>query len=173
MLPLLRIPEFILGMGAALVFLPMREGGATRQNDAILMVTFSLIGILAFSAWQPAFFPKYFPVFYLQAPFFAVLILGLALMERPVLGILNQRWLVRLGEASYSLYLVHLPILLLAILAGFDSDNGWMAIVFAIAFSVVVFQFYEEPIRRAIRARLSGRAPAKDEWVLPRRVDAQ
>jgi peptidoglycan/LPS O-acetylase OafA/YrhL len=173
MLPLLRIPEFILGMGAALVFLPMRERGATRQNDAILMVTFSLIGILAFSAWQPAFFPQYFPVFYLQAPFFAALILGLALMERPVLGLLNQRWLVRLGEASYSLYLVHLPILLLAILAGFDSTNGWIAIVFAIAFSVVVFQFYEEPIRRAIRARLSGRTPAKDEWVLPRRVDAK
>jgi peptidoglycan/LPS O-acetylase OafA/YrhL len=173
MLPLLRIPEFILGMGAALVFQSMRERGGETQHDAILMVLFALVGLLAFGVWQPAMFPAYFPVFYLQAPFFAILILGLALMERPVVGILNARWLVRLGEASYSLYLVHLPILLLAILAGFDSGNGWIAIVFAVAFSVVVFQFYEEPMRRFIRARLTSGKPKTEDWVIPARADMQ
>ncbi|WP_244832356.1 acyltransferase [Caballeronia sp. TF1N1] len=171
MLPLLRIPEFILGIGAALVFLSVRESGMQRQSHALAMVVTALAGLAVFGLWQPPIFPPYFPAYYMQAPFFAILILGLALLERPVLGILNARWLVRLGEASYSLYLVHLPILLLAILAGFDRSNGWIAIVFAVAFSVVVFQFYEEPMRRYIRARLSGRKRMLEDWVIPRRAD--
>ena len=56
------------------------------------------------------------PLSFLDAPCFAALILGLALMERPVLGVLSWRRLVRLGEASYSLYLTHLPLALLALM---------------------------------------------------------
>ncbi|MDR5809532.1 acyltransferase [Caballeronia sp. LZ019] len=171
MFPVLRIPEFILGMGAAFVFQSSREHSAPSQMKAMAMVTLALAGLAVFGVWQPATFPKYFPVFYLQAPFFALLILGLALLEGPVFGILNARWLVRLGEASYSLYLVHLPILLLAILAGFDRGNGWIAIVFTVAFSVVVFQFYEEPMRRYIRARLTGRTRNTRAFFGPRSVD--
>lgn len=173
MFPVLRIPEFILGMGAAFMFQLSRERSAPSQMKAMAMVSLSVAGLVGFGVWQPAIFPKYFPVFYLQAPFFALLILGLALLEGPVFGILNARWLVRLGEASYSLYLVHLPILLLAILAGFDNGNGWIAIVFAVALSVVVFQFYEEPMRRAIRARLTGAKRKSGRFFVPRGVDVQ
>jgi peptidoglycan/LPS O-acetylase OafA/YrhL len=173
MFPVLRIPEFILGMGAAFVFQSSREHSAPSQMKAMAMVSLALVGLAGFGVWQPAMFPKYFPVFYLQAPFFALLILGLALLEGPVFGLLNARWLVRLGEASYSLYIVHLPILLLAILAGFDSSNGWIAIVFAVAFSVVVFQFYEEPMRRFIRARLTSGKRKSGKFYVPRGVDMQ
>jgi peptidoglycan/LPS O-acetylase OafA/YrhL len=148
-LPLLRIAEFVLGIGAALLFMSMR---ASRSQSITLICT-AIAALCVLAYWQP-----FDPAFYLQAPFFAMLILGLALLDRPVLGVLNARWLVKLGEASYSLYLIHVPIAYLALLAGFDRTNGWIVLIFVLALSVVVFGFYEEPMRRAIRARLTHRA---------------
>lgn len=162
-LPLLRIAEFMLGVAAGFAFMAMRERSARRQLRGVALVTFAVAAIVALSLWQPIS-----PGFYLQSPFFAMLILGLALMERPLIGVLNLRWLVRLGEASYSLYLIHVPIAYIALLAGFDRSNGWMVLVFAIWTSIVVFGFYEEPMRRAIRARLSG--AVKPVWSSLRRA---
>lgn len=147
-LPLLHIGEFILGIGAALLFLSMR----TRRGYAIAFIGIALAALITL-AWKRPFSP----VFYLEAPFFALLILGLAMLDRPIIGLLNARWLVKLGEASYSLYLIHVPIAYLALLTGFNRSNGWLVLAFAVSFSVVVFSFYEEPMRRAIRTRLSGR----------------
>jgi peptidoglycan/LPS O-acetylase OafA/YrhL len=147
-LPLLRVAEFVLGIGSALVFSAMQP----RRSHALALVGIAIVCLCGLARWQPVS-----PAFYLQSPFFAMLILGLALLDRPVFGILNARWLVKSGEASYSLYLIHVPIAYLALLAGFDRSNGWMVFAFALAFSVVVFTFYEEPMRRAIRARLVSR----------------
>jgi peptidoglycan/LPS O-acetylase OafA/YrhL len=151
-LPLLRIAEFVLGVGAALLFLSIRERRAPRRALALTLTGTASVALCVIALWRP-----FSPVFYLESPFFAMLILGLALLDRPVFGLLNARWLVRLGEASYSLYLIHVPLAYLALLAGFDRGNGWMVLGFALWFSVAVFRFYEEPMRRAIRARLSGR----------------
>jgi peptidoglycan/LPS O-acetylase OafA/YrhL len=167
-LPLLRVAEFVLGVGAALMFLSMRERHARRHLHALMLIGFAMASLCVIASWRPVE-----PVFYLEAPFFAMLILGLALLERPVLGLLNARWLVRLGEASYSLYLIHVPLAYLALLAGFDRGNGWIVLGFAIWFSIAVFRFYEEPMRRAIRARLSGRAQADRPAFAEPRADAQ
>ena len=150
-LPLLRMAEFVLGIGAALVFMSMRERRAHRHMLGVMFVCIALAAIIVLAAWHP-----FSPVFYVEAPFFALLILGLALLERPVIGLLHGRALVQLGEASYSLYLIHVPIAYLALLTGFGRANGWMVLAFALWGSVVVFRFYEEPMRRAIRARLTG-----------------
>jgi peptidoglycan/LPS O-acetylase OafA/YrhL len=105
--------------------------------------------------WQPLA-----EVFYLQGPLFAALILGLALLERPVIGLLNQRWLVRLGEASYALFLIHVPLAYLAWLVGFRASNGWMPLAITLIFSIVMFRNFEEPMRRRIRARFRDPASA-------------
>jgi peptidoglycan/LPS O-acetylase OafA/YrhL len=150
-LPLARISEFVLGMCAAIAYQSMRARTTSLHVRAMLLVTLSLAAIAGLAWWHPLS-----PAYFLEAPFFAALILGLAMLERPVTGLLNQRWLVRLGEASYSLYLIHVPVAYLAYLAGFRLANGWVVLVFAVLLSVVVFRFYEEPMRRRIRARLSG-----------------
>jgi peptidoglycan/LPS O-acetylase OafA/YrhL len=152
-LPLARISEFVIGMCAAMAYQSLRARGIALHARAMLLVFGALAAIIGLAAWHPVS-----PIYFLEAPFFAALILGLALLERPVIGLLNQRWLVRLGEASYSLYLIHVPVAYLAYLAGFRLANGWLALVFAVLLSVVVFKYYEEPMRRRIRARLSSRA---------------
>lgn len=147
-LPLTRLFEFVAGIYAAILFQQLREQGVNRHALGIKLVTWSLIVLSVLALWRPVS-----PAFYLESPLFAALILGLALMDRPVINLLNQRALVRLGEASYSLYLIHVPIAYLAYIAGFRQSNGWIAMLFAVLASLLIFRFYEEPMRKRIRAR--------------------
>ena len=71
------------------------------------------------------------------------------------MGILSWRPLVRLGEASYSLYLTHMPIALWSLMIGFGRSNGWIVIVFSVLVSLLCFKFYEEPMRKRIKARFA------------------
>ncbi|CAE6906012.1 acyltransferase family protein [Paraburkholderia domus] len=151
--PPCRIAEFILGIGAALAFQVWQTRGAATHAKGIVLVSASVGVLVMLALWQPLT-----NLFYLQGPFFASLILGLALLERPVLGLLNQRWLVRLGEASYALFLIHVPLAYLAWLMGFRASNGWMPLAVTLIFSVVMFRNFEEPMRRHIRARFSNPA---------------
>ena len=59
---------------------------------------------------------------------------------------------MRFGEASYALFLIHVPLAYLALLSGFDTGNGWIPLVLTLAASVAVFNLFEEPMRRRIRA---------------------
>jgi len=154
-LPLCRIAEFIFGIGAALAFQHLRSRGVAMHRHGIALVAVSLAILSALALWQPVS-----PVFYPQGPFFATLILGLALLEKPVLGLLNRRWLIKLGEASYALFLIHVPLAYLALLSGFDTDNGWIPLVFTLMASIAVFNLFEEPMRRKIRGHFRSRQHA-------------
>jgi peptidoglycan/LPS O-acetylase OafA/YrhL len=153
--PITHLFEFIVGICAAIKFDELRLRGVSYHSRGAALISVALVAIVALAFLRPVS-----PAYYLESPFFAALILGLVLLERPVIGFLNQRWLVRLGEASYSLYLIHVPLAHLAFIAGFRQSNGWIAMLFAICLSVVIFQYFEEPMRRRIRARLSSIAPS-------------
>ncbi|SAL67154.1 acetylase [Caballeronia udeis] len=153
--PITHLFEFIIGMCTAIKFDELRARGTSLHSRGVALISVALVAILVLAYWRPVS-----PAYYLESPFFAALILGLVLLERPVVGLLNQRWLVRLGEASYSLYLIHVPLAHLAFIAGFRQSNGWIAMVFSICLSAVIFQYFEEPMRRRIRARLSTLAPS-------------
>jgi peptidoglycan/LPS O-acetylase OafA/YrhL len=165
-LPLLRIAEFAMGMCAALAFAHLRARPVSRHVLGVALVSFAMAALAVLASWHPvplAFSP--------QVPLFAALVLGLALIERPVIGLLCQPWLVRLGEASYALCLIHVPLACLAILAGAGRSNGWMVLALAICASLMVLRFYEEPMRRRIHARFSqGPAAGVEERWLPERI---
>jgi peptidoglycan/LPS O-acetylase OafA/YrhL len=150
-LPLTRLFEFVVGIYAAILFHRLREQGVNRHALGIKLVGASLIALTVLALWRPVS-----PAFYLDSPWFAALILGLALLDRPVINFLNQRSLVRLGEASYSLYLIHVPVAYLAYIAGFRQSNGWIVMLFAVVASLLIFRFYEEPMRKRIRTRYSA-----------------
>jgi peptidoglycan/LPS O-acetylase OafA/YrhL len=163
-MPLTRLAEFVLGIGAGIVYLRLKARHASQHVRGTLLVVGALAAGVLLSIWRPIT-----PAFFLDAPCFAALILGLALMERPVLGVLSWRPLVRLGEASYSLYLTHLPLALLALMLGFGPSNGWVVVLLCVLVSLVSFHFYEEPMRRRLRARFAAmrrRVPANSDTVL-------
>ncbi|AGW90023.1 MULTISPECIES: acyltransferase family protein [Cupriavidus] len=161
--PLTHLFEFVLGVCAAQWHARMPLAAAARHRFGIVLtgVSVAILAALAFSS------PGRWPAFYLQAPAFGALILGLALLQRPVLGLLHRRWLVVLGEASFSLYLLHVPLGRLAWLAGWPRAYGWLALAAAVALSVLVFRAYEDPMRSWLRRRLAPAVPAPAGAALP------
>jgi peptidoglycan/LPS O-acetylase OafA/YrhL len=153
-MPVTRLSEFVMGIFVAICYQRFRAGGVLRQRVGVALTVIALICLAGLSVWPPVS-----PAYYLEAPVFAALILGLALRERPVLGLLNWRPLVALGEASYSLYLIHLPLALVSLMIGFGPSNGWLVVVFCVFASLVCFRFYEEPMRKRIKGRFAQTPP--------------
>ncbi|WP_081055086.1 acyltransferase family protein [Burkholderia vietnamiensis] len=154
--PLTHLAEFITGIGAALHFLHVRRRGIATHRGGIALVCVSLAAIALVAAYQPIK-----PAYYLQSPLFSLLILGLALIQHPVLGVLHRRPLILLGEASFSLYLIHIPLAHIIQLTGIFQSRGWIALALSIGLSILVFRFFEEPIRKLIRRGFSDHQPTR------------
>jgi peptidoglycan/LPS O-acetylase OafA/YrhL len=96
------------------------------------------------------------------SPAFAAIIFGLALEPRWA-RVLEGRWLVLLGEASYSLYLLHSFVILLAfnLLPGLPAVlRVILSVAAAIGAALLCFTLIERPARRRLRPRPTEPLPA-------------
>lgn len=159
--PLLRLPDFLLGLVVGRLYLLRREDGGHTKAPGTLGVAIALIGTMALLGEQV----NHGLVSSLMLLPFAALLLGLA---QP--GCLLGRWLSRpgmvlLGEASYALYILHMP-LLYAMQYGLGKFPGlpiltnplvyhpaFLALV--IGLSVLVFRRLEAPMREQIKRALA------------------
>ncbi len=134
------LPCFMLGMVAADL--------AIRRHPAIryaLPIAFGTIGVAAWQQARDASTDLANPLWH-AAAFFAVLTAG----DERVAGVLNFRPLAYVGVASYSIYLVHQPILESLAFAGLSAP---LAALFAIASGVAFYECVERPmLRRGFRA---------------------
>ncbi len=173
--PLLRLPDFVIGILLGRLYLlhgddPPASQFRLRQLGGVL----SLVG-LGLPVAAAAFSPEYpFPLTHsrsLVAPFNALLIFGLALGGGLLAKVLASRSMVLLGNASYALYLLHVPLIFLTYTAarawfGAESPNTWPMFVaygfVAIGLSILAFLLVEEPMRHRLRRRLTGWLAAGD-----------
>jgi peptidoglycan/LPS O-acetylase OafA/YrhL len=152
--------EFLLGFGAFHLF---RAVAISRTLAAVFMVGGIAALVLSAGALSP-FVPR--PI---GAGFsFAAIILGAATFEAATPGLKLPNFLVRLGDASYSIYLIQcftLPFaarvlpMLGAVRLG--PDAIWIACVcFTACSGILCFRFIESPLikaaRRVIPAKLSS-----------------
>ncbi len=149
--PLVHLPEFLAGMVAALWFVrrPAPLGRVPRR----LLIGTATAGIAALALIQPVT-----PAYYCCTPLFVMLVLGLAARGGRT-DWLGSATAVLLGEASYSLYLLHVPLGRLFQLARPPQWTGYLFAVAVIAVSVGSLRCYEAPLRRALRARLGAARP--------------
>jgi len=151
--PLARLPEFLLGMACGFLFLRSR-----RESKLALPLVLSGIAALLVVVYFSAVIP--YPILHtaLLAPAFAAIVYGFAL--RPNWGaILENRWIVLCGDASYSLYLLHSMIVGMY----FHSTTGQLRyqspmgilvfVLIAVSISALVYRFIEEPARRKLNPR--------------------
>ncbi len=147
--PLVRLPEFLLGMGAGMVFLRARS--QPRSWPVLAGLGLLVIGVI-FQRWIP------YPVMHsgLLGPAFALLIYGFA--ARPVWsGLLAAKPLVLLGEASYSLYLLHVFPIALMVFAFHLDQSPHLAFVIGLYLvavllaSIGVYLGLENPLRKRLR----------------------
>lgn len=152
--PLLRLPEFLMGMAAGLLFL---RGERTRRM-AWPLVGAGAAAVVAVIALSPSI-PYVVIHTALPAPAFTVLIYGLALRPRG-LGVLESWVMEQLGEASYPFYLLHSMVIGMFFLdwktgtAKHQTALGFATwLLLATVIAVLVDRLIERPLRRLLRPR--------------------
>ena len=154
-----------MGMAAGLLFLHSRPQPHLPANRRAW--PFTLLG-LALTLTLVALSP-HIPYVVLHtallAPGFTILIYGLALRPRG-LGLLENRPMEALGEASYPFYLLHTTIILNFFLdmrtqtAKHQNALGFLTwLLLAIAIALLVDRLIERPLRRLLRPRVKAPAP--------------
>lgn len=165
-LPLYRIGEFLLGIALALA---VKHGWRPRIGLRAGAATAALAYTAAW-LWARAHEADLTHAFWyaqlITAAGFAVLILAAALTDidgRP--SVLRAPWLVRLGQWSFALYMVHELGMRLVYSAGARGDRPWdftayLAVGLAsIALAGAVHRWYERPIERRLRTALRPGRP--------------
>lgn len=149
--PLARLPEFLAGMAAGGLFLgeptgtkraawPLVSGGL-----AVLAILVLLVGKIPVPLISAGFL----------SPAFAAIIYGVALL-RGRTGVLAAPLLVLLGEASYSLYLIH-SLVIGRVLGLMPDQSSWikvpLAVAAAIAVALAIYWLVERPARKLLQPR--------------------
>jgi peptidoglycan/LPS O-acetylase OafA/YrhL len=155
--PLLRAGEFLLGCLAA--------GWWRRASAAARAVapTVAFVAALTYAAALAAHsrVPSMVYEGAILAPVFMVLVVALADARTGLGHVLASRPMVRLGEASYALYILHMPVrdwyVHVTTRAGIEpSSPGALAVYLALvlAAALAAHRYVEEPLRKVIRSRL-------------------
>jgi len=161
--PLFRLPEFVVGMIAGIICLRHRTVLRTAA-PWLAPIAMAICG-LGFAA--PGIDALQLNNGELSLPA-AMLCIGLA--ARPdAMAFLANGHLVRLGQASYAMYILHYPLSLWLARAtrslGFGASfpGAYFLVYFAMVvfISVLVYVAIEEPMRSAIKRRLRAAGDAK------------
>jgi peptidoglycan/LPS O-acetylase OafA/YrhL len=154
--PLLRLPEFLVGMFAGRLFL----SGRTNRRLAAPLVVVGTVVVTALVLLADRI-PSPLISAGILSPAFATIIYGLALRPRWS-SILETRALVLLGDASYSLYLLHSTV----ISAVFDwtPSLAWglratIAFLAAVTAALLAYFLVEQPFRELLRPKTKQQGP--------------
>jgi peptidoglycan/LPS O-acetylase OafA/YrhL len=161
--PLLRLPEFLIGMLLApstVVGTPIgsgRRGAAMTALAIAAAVGFAIVLVSAPSIGRGRLIEV------LMTPIFGATIVLMATTEHGLLKLVSGKTLVLLGEASYALYLLHAPVAALFGMAGVAFSQwfslGYVAyLAVTVTASIVAHLLFEHPARRWIMTRWDAMA---------------
>ncbi len=161
--PLVRLPEFLFGVVVARLYQLRRGPGSVKGSWLALIAVAVLAVLLACDRGVYGPFAGAVVNNGVLTPLFGLLVYGLACGGGRFAALLSRRPLVLLGEASYAVYILHVPVLMglnRAFRAGVLSapQLAWffLYIFTVVVLSLFVFRFVEEPARRLIRRRFGG-----------------
>jgi len=168
--PLLRLPEFLMGVALGRMFVTERAEDAARGCGGLRSASFALDGFVPLAALAaivaaPSLgLPLPYILLHngLLDPLFGVLIYSAAWGKGKVGAGLASPLAVALGEASYALYILHIPV--------HDLLDRWMPapaaadprcvaywiayLALCVALSLLALRVIEQPSRRALRRLL-------------------
>jgi len=171
--PYTRLPEFLLGCLCAALY---RETAASTPSAREQRAGFAVAGIATIAIAALAFIMSQSPIrssfvgfLHLNFGFalpVAALIFCAARYRNPISALLSHRVMVRCGDASYSIYMLHILIIESAGLKDLNIGlSGWLtlivllrlvvAILTTIGLSLVTYQLIEVPARRWLRRLLT------------------
>ena len=156
-LPLFHVPTFALGIVLARwQTLAQASVNAHRSKDSgkTLVATLALICLCIVVYWSPHI-PEWHLFDGVLAPVFGCLIWAFSHSQWPPAKFLSASWMVVLGEASFGLYLFHLPVFHLFLAMGWTHSSLMFPVYLGISIglSVLSFYYFETPLRRWILKR--------------------
>ena len=162
--PLLRIGDFVFGIGLFLAFSWSRSAlsSPARKTWGLGLL---LGGLVVAVYLMSTFPPSHWTFDFAYVIPFGAIVLGSALVEtcdRPLA--IGSRFLVLLGEASFAFYLIHVTYgleLMKPLRALFGANEflfSLFALVFITATSIGLFVAIERPAQKALRALMLARS---------------
>jgi peptidoglycan/LPS O-acetylase OafA/YrhL len=159
-LPIYRLPECIIGMILAIVFINQQDYNRKYVNQKLILY-FALLMIYLI------YFANIFPPIYVIHNFFAIPMIAMIiyycanLVNGPIYTFLSSNFLVVLGKISYSFYLLQsFPILFVEsnyqmLVKAFSplSNNyllGSLILLFNVVTSSLIYRVMENPFRETI-----------------------
>lgn len=97
----------------------------------------------------------------LLAPFFLLFLVYLASNKGAISRLLSHKWMILLGEASYSLYILQKPAhglydkIIVPRIALSETIHFYIFVILLIAASILSYKYFETPMRRYIRRKLA------------------
>ena len=159
--PLLRLPEFLVGVFAGGLFLSAKNKRTLATPLVLfgLAVVFTLV-LVAHRIPRPLISAGFL------SPAFAAIIYGLALRPRWA-AFLETGILVLLGDASYSLYLLHSTVI--STVSDHVSSLHWalratLASLAAVIVSLASYYIVEEPFRKLLRPKQQRSSEKSRQW---------
>jgi peptidoglycan/LPS O-acetylase OafA/YrhL len=163
--PLIHLADFLLGILASRAYEYLRPHLTGRGYWLYIP---GMAGVVALML-KPLAIPAVLDLNGFLRPFTALALIGLALAGGWVATLLSSRAAVFLGKASYSVYILHIPLLWSYKRWApywFPGLSGpWMAAVYVcgvVAVSALVYLFLEEPVNQYLRQRQSARRPVRE-----------
>lgn len=167
--PMLRLPEFCAGILLGRGYRLFEESDRKWSGKGYLLYVPAALG-MGLVLWHADSIPYAFVHNGLLLPFYAWLLFGLALNGGPA-RVLSCEALVFLGNASYSLYILHAPVaswmrMFWKYILGAPPEGGVFVLCYTgvvVAVSGLAFKVFEEPLHRCLRKRLSARFVEQDK----------
>lgn len=161
--PLMHLNTFIMGLLTGIYFKSLNTNKFVKNNSFWLILSFLSIFILIWARPYIEEFLEYKIAFTngLLSPFFLLFIILLASNKGLIAKALSHPWLILLGEASYSLYILQKPIhglydkIITPRISLTENVHFYIFLVILIVVSILSYQYLEKPTRKIIRAKLS------------------
>jgi peptidoglycan/LPS O-acetylase OafA/YrhL len=170
--PLLRLPDFCIGILVCRIYHELRSRNSYLMGKGYWLYLPGLV-LEGLALSNSNVLPLPFVQNGLLLPLHSLVILGFALGGGVFSRFLSTSPLVFLGNASYAMYIMHIPLLFwmnavaMRLFGLKPAGLGWMLcyLVVVVCVSSVLFKFLEQPANRILKTRLSPRpaqSPRKD-----------
>jgi peptidoglycan/LPS O-acetylase OafA/YrhL len=152
--PLIHLADFIMGIAAACAFQLLQR---RTRPPAGWWLYIPGVALAALVIAYPEILPFGIDLNSALRPLNALLLIGFAFGGGLFARILSTRPVVYLGNSSYALYILHIPVMWWY-LRWSHSFSPTLYILLVIAISALVYGFFEEPANRFLR-RLTALQP--------------
>ncbi len=160
--PLMHLNSFVAGILCG-IYLKRNPKTHEKNNGLWLLLSFGLIFLLIWARphLETLLGIKIAFTNGLLAPIFLLFIVLLAKHKGTITKIFSYGWLILLGEASYSLYILQKPVhgiydkIIVPRIALSETMHFYIFLILLIIISILSFKFFETPLRKAIRRKFS------------------